>query len=104
MSSNTQSTNGYICPQVQKPLLMNDGRFLTNYGSSNELTEQLRKMNGIRGSNEFRNFLQRNGSAFMDAERNHINSFNAFTPNIACSDGWVKLWNDYRGDWANIPQ
>ena len=83
------------------PAIMSDGRFITYYNSSNELTEAMRKMNGFQSGNKFRNFMQTNGKQFMDAERNHIVNENTCRPAVACSEGWYNLWNKYNGNWTN---
>lgn len=83
------------------PALMSDGRFITNYNSSNELTEAIRKLNGIRSPNEFRTFLQKNGKALMDSERSFVERDNTCRPSTACSQGWHDLWNKYGGNWSN---
>lgn len=93
VSSNTDYRN-------ECPALMSDGRFITYYNSTNELTEAIRKSNGIRSPNEFRNFMQKNGDQFMDAERKHIEKENTCSPNIACSQGWYDLWTKNRGNWS----
>jgi len=81
------------------PALMSDGRFITQYNSTNELTEMMRKINGIKSSNEFRTFMQNNGKLFMDAERNHILKSNMCEPTVACSEGWYDLWTKHGGNW-----
>lgn len=89
------------------PALMSDGRFITYYNSTNELTETMRKLNGIKSPNEFRNFMQKNGDLFMNAERNFMERENTCHPKIACSEGWHNLWMKNGGNWANeseIPQ
>lgn len=75
------------------PVIMNDGRFITNYGSTNELVEQMRKLNGIQNSNQFRNFLQKNALEIMNSEREYILRNNTTEPKISCSEGWNRLWN-----------
>lgn len=82
------------------PAIMSDGRFITNYNSSNELTEAMRKLNGIKNPNEFRNYMQKYGDLFMDAERNHIVRENTCQPKTACSQGWYDLWTKNNGDWT----
>lgn len=87
------------------PAIMSDGRFITNYNSTNELTEQMRNLNGIRNPNEFRNFMQKFGSAFMDAERDHTIRANTCMPQTACSQGWSDLWQKHGGNWADrVPE
>ena len=83
------------------PAIMSDGRFITNYNSSNELTEAMRRLNGIRSPNQFRTFMQNNGKLFMDAERAYMLKQNTCKPTTACSEGWYDLWTKNNGNWAN---
>lgn len=83
------------------PALMSDGRFITYYNSSNELTEAIRKLNGINSSNKFRNFMQKHADLFMDAERRHTIKENTCAPCIACSEGWHDLQMKHDSNWAN---
>ncbi|AYV85305.1 MAG: hypothetical protein Satyrvirus10_6 [Satyrvirus sp.] len=83
------------------PALMSDGRFMTYHNSSNELTDAMRKLNGFKNSNEFRKFMQNNGNLFMNSEINHIKKQNTCSPNMACSEGWYKLWTKNNGKWQN---
>jgi ribosomal protein L37AE/L43A len=84
------------------PAIMSDGRFITYYNSTNELTEMMRKLNGIESPNEFRTFMQKYGDQFLNAERNHIIKENTCSPQTACSEGWYKLWTQNGGDWSNF--
>lgn len=84
------------------PALMSDGRFITYYNSTNELTETMRKLNGIKSPNQFRNFMQNNGNLFMNAERNFITKENTCSPTTACSQGWFDLWEKNNGNWSNL--
>lgn len=84
------------------PALMSDGRFITYHNSTNELTETMRKLNGIKSPNEFRTFMQNNGDKFMNAERNYIVKENTCSPATACSEGWYNLWTKNDGNWANV--
>jgi hypothetical protein len=86
------------------PALMSDGRFITYYNSTNELTEAMRKMNGFKSPNEFRTFMQNNADKIMDAERSHIIRQNTCSPTTACSEGWNDLWTQHGGDWTNTSQ
>lgn len=86
------------------PALMSDGRFITYYNSANELTEELRKLNNIKSSNKFRNFMQNNANQFINAERNYLIRENTCSPAIACSEGWYNLWTKNKGNWGNIDQ
>ncbi len=84
------------------PAIMSDGRFITYYNSTNELTEAMRKLNGIQNTNEFRTFMQKYGDKIMTAERNHMVKENTCSPQTACSEGWYKLWTQNGGDWSNF--
>ncbi|BCS83053.1 Zn-finger domain-containing protein [Cotonvirus japonicus] len=106
-SRNTFYGDNYLLKGSHKntnagPALMSDGRFITNYNSSNELTETMRKLNGVRNPNEFRNFMQKHGNKLIDAERKHIHNKNISHPNIACSEGWYDLWTKNHGNWGNL--
>lgn len=83
------------------PALMGDGRFITYYNSSNELTEDLRRMNGFNNPNEFRRYMQLNGDKFMNDERNYMKINNTCAPSTTCSEGWCYLWNNGNGSWNN---
>lgn len=86
------------------PALMSDGRFITYYNSSNELTENIRKLNGFKSPNQFRTFMQNNGDQFMNTERNYITKENTCNPATACSEGWYNLWTKNAGNWKNESQ
>jgi len=98
-TTNRGANNVYYRDQC--PALMSDGRFLTDYNSTNELTNAMRKKNGFQSSNQFRIFMQTNGDLFMNAERKHLLNKNTCQTNIACSEGWYDLWTKRRGSWAN---
>lgn len=84
------------------PALMNDGgRSITYYGSSNELTEKMRKINQISSPNQFRTFMQTNGDLFMNSEREFVDRNNLCKANTACSEGYYNLWERNQGSWAN---
>jgi|SRR5579872_3149979 len=83
------------------PALMSDGRFLTYWNRTNELTEAMRKMNGFRSENQFRTFMQANGDLFRNSERNYLIQNNTCEPTTACSEGWYDLWSKKGGYWAN---
>ena len=82
------------------PALMSDGRFITYYNSTNELTEEIRKVNGFSNTNVFRNFMQTNGDLLMASERKYIVNNNTCTPHSACSQGYYDLWANKGGYWA----
>jgi hypothetical protein len=81
------------------PALMSDGRFITYYGSTNELTEAISKLNGFDNSNKFREFMLANGDRFIKAERDHIQKEYTCNPNTGCSEGWVKNYVKNKGKW-----
>ena len=84
------------------PALMADGRFITYYNSSNELTETMRKTNGFQSANQFRTFMQTNGDLFMATEREFQVKNNTCMPTVACSEGYYDLWTNNDGSWANM--
>lgn len=82
------------------PALMSDGRFITYYNSTNELTEEVRRLNGINNTNVFRNFMQTNGDLLMASERQFVVDNNTCNPRSACSQGFYDLWANKGGYWA----
>lgn len=88
------------------PANMSDGRFITYYNSTNELTENMRKINGFQSHNQFRTFMQKYGDLFMKVEHDYIINKNncSSLPSIACSEGWYNLWSKYGGNWLNSTQ
>lgn len=70
------------------PALMSDGRFITNHGSTRDLTDAMRKLNGFRDPNQFRTFMQKYGDQFMNSERNDILRKNTCNPTMSCCEGW----------------
>jgi hypothetical protein len=86
------------------PALMDDARFVTYYNSTNELTNQMQKLNGIRSSNQFRTFMQDHGLDIMNSERSYYLNKYACAPKVACSQGYYDLWMRDGGDWGNMNQ
>ena len=82
------------------PALMSDGHFITDYNSTNELTNAIQKLNGFKSANQFRTFMQANGDLFMATERQYQINKNTCSPNTACSEGWYNLWTKYDGSWT----
>lgn len=82
------------------PAIMGDARTLTYYNSTNELTEEMRKINGMKNTNEFRTFMQTNGDIFMNTERRLYLENNTCSPKTACSEGWYNLWTQKGGRWS----
>lgn len=82
------------------PAIMEDGRFVTYYNSSNELTNAMQKVNGYKSANQFRTFMQNNADLFMGAERKFIIKQNTCSPTTACSEGWYDLWTQKGGYWG----
>lgn len=70
------------------PAIMNDGRFITMYNSSNDFTNKIGKINGICNSNRLRNFLQTNAKQIMKNENKYFYNEYSCHPNIACSEGY----------------
>jgi hypothetical protein len=77
------------------PAIMEDGRFITYYNSTNELTHHIQELNGIKSSNQFRTFLQKNADIVMNKEREYINKKYSCRPNIACSEGYLYVNQRY---------
>lgn len=72
------------------PALMSDGRFLTNYLSSNELTEKDKKSKGIKNHNQYRQYMTQNGDKMLDAERRNLMKYNTCNPTLCGCEGWKK--------------
>lgn len=62
------------------PALMSDARFTTQYINSNVLNQQIRNLNKINTSHEYRSFLQKNASTIINNERNAL--YKQYTCNI----------------------
>lgn len=73
------------------PAMMSDGRFLTMYDSTNEITENMRKKLGIDNTNVFRNVIQDNANKIIESDTKNLYSNNSCTPSFSCSEGWAKL-------------
>lgn len=99
--SNRYSGSNNVYYKDGCPALMSDGRFITYYNSSNELTEAMRRLNGFTSANQFRTFLQNNANQLMAAERAHQIKENTCSPTTACSEGYYDLWTKLNGDWSN---
>ena len=84
------------------PALMEDGRFITYYNSTNELTNAMQKLNNFRSANQFRTFMQNNGDLFMNIERRYQIAKNTCSPDTACSEGWYNLNTKYGGTWTGM--
>jgi len=54
------------------PALMDDSRLFTNYLPSSKLNQYVKKVNNISNENEYRAFLQKNGSKIMNNERSFM--------------------------------
>jgi hypothetical protein len=59
------------------PARMEDGRFLTDYRSSNTREQYNKAVNGIVNDHEMRTFLQQNGEKIMDVEWNLFKTKNS---------------------------
>lgn len=84
------------------PARMSDGRFITYYNSTNELTNAMQKVNKFRSANQFRTFMQKNGDLFMNLDRQYQTAKNTCSTNTACSEGWYNLHTKYGGSWTGI--
>lgn len=83
------------------PALMEDNRIITNYLSSNYVTNIMMAKNGFKNAQKFRTFLQSNGKELIDQDRKYFGK-KACHVDSACSIGWYQLWNDNNGNWANF--
>lgn len=68
------------------PALMSDGRFITNYKPSREITDDILKKYNNDGTRDSRQFLQTNGRDILKDEYD-IDWF-GYSPKISCSQGW----------------
>lgn len=70
-----------------KPVIMSDGRFITDYSPSKELTINMQKKYGIRDTNKFRSFMTKNADHIIrDNMMSNLGDYNVKS-NICC-DGW----------------
>ena len=67
------------------PALMSDGRFITNYVDSDVINQFIRHTNNITSSNDFRQFLQKNGDAIINQERALLIKKNTCAVNGKCA-------------------
>jgi hypothetical protein len=77
------------------PAIMSDGRHITYYNSTNELTRRIQELNNIKSSNAFREYLQSNAENIMNNERKYIEHRFSCVPNIACSEGYYYVNTRY---------
>jgi hypothetical protein len=77
----------------QCPAKMEDGRFITRYESSNDITNTIQSLNHIHSSNQFRLFLQQNTDKIIDSERKYNDQHYTCAPPFACSEGYVHTSN-----------
>jgi hypothetical protein len=91
--SNRHNGSNNIHYQDGCPAIMSDGRFVTYYTPTNELTSIMMKINDIHDPNEFRRFMQKNADFIINMERDYILKKNICSPTIGCSQGWNDLWS-----------
>lgn len=58
------------------PAKMEDGRFLTDYRTSNTREQYIKSINGFVRDDEYRMFLQQNGEQILDKEWTHLKDKN----------------------------
>ena len=68
------------------PALMSDGRLVTNYLDSDVFNNFIAKSNKLTTSNQYRAFLQKNGTKMINNERNFFIKKNVHTAKPECSD------------------
>lgn len=83
------------------PALMSDGRFISNWRPSTEITNEIGMMNGLSNSNQLRLFMQENGLNLMKEQRAFLIQTNTCAPATACSQGFYDLWMNKNGAWFN---
>jgi len=54
------------------PAKMSDGRLHTNYMLNSKLVSYIKEVNGIKNDTEFRHFMQKNGTAIINKEREFL--------------------------------
>jgi len=81
------------------PALMEDGRFITNWRPSNEITEEIGTWNNIGNSNQLRLFLQTNGTNLLKKQNSYLTQNNSCQSKTACSEGYYDLWMKGQGNW-----
>lgn len=95
INNNSISNNG--CNNIHYfdgcPAIMSDGRFITYFPSSRELTDTMMKIYDIKDPNDFRKFMQKNADQLMNRERYYLLKNNICHPTIGCSQGWNSLWS-----------
>ena len=64
------------------PPLMQDGRFITNYFDKRVLDQQIRQLNNINNSYNYKSFLQNNAEQIINNDRNVHNQI--YTCNTNC--------------------
>jgi hypothetical protein len=67
------------------PPLMQDARFITNYMESRIFEQHIRNINKIESAQEFKNFLQVNGSTLMEREHAYQVQVNTCDVNGTCA-------------------
>lgn len=65
------------------PAKMEDGRFLTDYRTSNAREQYIKTINGFVRDDEYRMFLQQNGEQILDREWDHLKTTNS-CPTTCC--------------------
>lgn len=75
----------------QCPAKMEDGRFITRWESTNDLTHAIQNLNGIQSSNRFRTFLQENTDMLIANEREYNEMKYDCHPMASCSEGFYYL-------------
>lgn len=56
------------------PIIMQDGRFLSNHLPPRDITQNMRRSQGFHNHHDFRKFLQNNAQHIIDAENRYWQS------------------------------
>ena len=68
------------------PALMSDGRLVTNYLNNSSFNKSIAKSNNLTTSNEYRSFLQKNGTKIIDNERSFFSKKHVHQATSDCMD------------------
>lgn len=83
------------------PAIMEDGRFISTWRPSSEITNEIGTFNNIRNSNALREFMQTNALNLMRENRAYLTQTNTCNPDTSCSEGYYNLWMKNHGQWLS---
>lgn len=76
--------------EASEPVIMSDGRFLTNYKPTHRIMNGLSQKYGFNNSNDFRRYMQNTNNIFLELDEMEYSPQNRITkPSFrACCQGW----------------